>query len=107
MAAVELHLIVTYAQHLALKSFYDKSQSVMGGNFFSSYITMFEVRDSKASDLSCLYEALVQKKTLIICHDRVFTSLLCVLSLPSVLGRLIPLCYVKFKIIFYKFLFQI
>ena len=80
MAAVDLHLNVTYARHLALKSFYEKSQSVMGGNFFSSYSTMFELRDSKASDLNCLYEALVQKKTLIICHDRVFTSFLCVLS---------------------------
>ena len=49
---------------------------------------MFEIaqghRDSKASDLNCTYETLVQKEALTICQDRVFASFLCVLSLSSV-----------------------
>ena len=35
MAAVDLHLNATYAQHLALKSIYEKSKYVMGGKLFS------------------------------------------------------------------------
>ena len=34
-AAVKLHLNATYAQHLALKSVYEKRQYVMGGKLFS------------------------------------------------------------------------
>ena len=37
MAAVELHVNATfYAQHPALKSMYRKSQSLIGGQLFSS-----------------------------------------------------------------------
>ena len=76
MAAAGLHLNATYAQDRALKSVYEKSQSVTGGNLFTSQRTLFKqpqgLRDSKASDLNCLYEVLVQKEALIICHDRVF-----------------------------------
>ena len=36
MAAAELHLSATHAQHLALKSVYEKSQYIMGGKLFSS-----------------------------------------------------------------------
>ena len=42
MAAVELHLNTTYAQHIGLKSAYEKSQYVTGGKLFSSR-TVFEV----------------------------------------------------------------
>ena len=35
MAAVELHLNTTYAQHTGLKSAYGKSQYVTGGKLFS------------------------------------------------------------------------
>ena len=42
MAAVELHLNATYAQHLALKSVYEKRHYVMGGKLFSSKV-IFEV----------------------------------------------------------------
>ena len=41
MAAVELHLNATYAQHLALKSVYEKRQ--VGGKLFSSKIK-FELK---------------------------------------------------------------
>ena len=95
MAAVELHVNATYAQHPALKSVTGKSQSVIGGKLFSSCRTVFELAqglwDSKTSDLNYSYEALVQKKTLTICQDMVFASFLCVLSLSSVLGRFIQL----------------
>ena len=46
----------------------------MGGTLFSFYMTLFKLaqglRDSKASDLNCLYEALVQKEALTRCQDR-------------------------------------
>ena len=58
---------------------------------FSSYRAVFKLAqclpDSKTSELNCSYEALVQKEALTICHDRVFASFLCVLSLSSILGR--------------------
>ena len=41
-AAVKLHLNATYAQHLALKSVYEKRHYVMGGKLFSSKV-IFEV----------------------------------------------------------------
>ena len=69
-AAVELHLNPIYAQQLALKSVYEKSQSVIGGKLFTSSRTVFELaqglRDSKTSDLNCLYEVLVQNEALTI-----------------------------------------
>ena len=78
MAAVELHVNATYAQHPALKSVYGKIQSVIDGKLFSSYRTLFELaqglRDSKTCDLNCSYEALVQKEALTIYQDRVFVS---------------------------------
>ena len=82
-------------QHcIALKSVYGKNQSVIDGKLFSSYRILFELaqglRDSKAIDLNSSKEALVQKEALTVCRDRVFVSL-CVLSLPSVLGRSIHL----------------
>ena len=40
--AVKLHLNATYAQHLALKSVYEKRHYVMGGKLFSSKV-IFEV----------------------------------------------------------------
>ena len=45
MAAVSsyIHLNATYAQHLALKSVYEKNKYVMGGKLFSSYKTVFEL----------------------------------------------------------------
>ena len=81
MAAVELHVNATYyARHPALKSVYEKSQSVMSGKLFSSYRTVFELaqglRDTKTSDLNCLYETLVQKEEMTICQDRVFAPFL-------------------------------
>ena len=42
MAAVKIHLNATYAQHLALKSGFEKRQYEMGGKLFSSKI-MFEL----------------------------------------------------------------
>ena len=64
----------------------------------------------KTSDSNKLYKVLVQKEALIICHHRVFASFLCVLSLSSVLGRFIELCYPdnsgKFKNMFSRFLFK-
>ena len=44
IAAVELHLNATYAQHLELKSVYEKRQCItkMGGKLFSSG-TIFEL----------------------------------------------------------------
>ena len=96
MAAAELHVNATYyAQHPALKSVYEKSQSVMGGKLFSSYRTVFELaqglREAQTSDLNRSYKALVQKEAMTACQDRVFASFLCVLSLSSVLGRFIQL----------------
>ena len=41
-AAVKLHLNATYAQHLALKSVYEKKANIMSGNLFASRI-MFEL----------------------------------------------------------------
>ena len=80
MAAVELHVNVTYyAQHPALKSVYGKSQSVIGSKLFSSYRTMFAqgLWDSETSDImNRSYEALVQKEALTICQDRVLPSFL-------------------------------
>ena len=68
MAAIELHLNATYAQHPALKSVYEKSKSIMGGKLFPPYRTVFKLaqglRDSKASDLNCLYDALGQKEVM-------------------------------------------
>ena len=76
--------------------FMEKANSVIAGKLFSSYRTVFEqtqgLRDSKARDLNCSYKAFVQKEVLTICQDRVFASFLYVLSLSSVLGRLIHLC---------------
>ena len=97
MAVVELHLNATYAQHPALRSVDEKSQSVMNSKLFSSCRTVLEpaygLRDSETSDLNCSYEALIQKEALIVCHDRVFESFLCVLSLSSVLGKFIEMHY--------------
>ena len=42
MAAVKLHLIATYTEHLALKSVYEKRQYIMRGKLFSSKI-IFEL----------------------------------------------------------------
>ena len=97
MAAVELHLNATYyAQHPALKSVHEKSQSLLVDKLFSSYRGVFELiqslRDSKTSDLNCSYEAFVEKEALAICHG-MFASFLCVLSLLSVFGRFIHLYY--------------
>ena len=36
MAAAELHINATYAQNPALKSVYEKSQSVLSGKVFTS-----------------------------------------------------------------------
>ena len=59
----------------------------MGGKLFCSYRTVFGLgqglRDSKTSDLNCLYEALVQREALKICQDRVFGSFLCSSSIIS------------------------
>ena len=73
MADVELHLHATYhVQHPALKSDFEKSQSVMDGKLFFSNMTVSELTqsfpDTKTSDLNCLYEAVVQKKALTIRH---------------------------------------
>ena len=111
IAAVELHVNATYyAQHFALKSVYEKSQSVMGGKLFSSYRTVFVLaqglRKSLARDLNCSYEVLVQKEALTICQDRVFASFLCVLSLLSVLGKFKQLYYPDNGIFKYKKLFN-
>ena len=43
MAAVELHVDATYAQHPALKQVYGKDQSVIAGKLFSSYRTVFSI----------------------------------------------------------------
>ena len=74
MEAIELRINARYySQHLALKSVYGKSQSVIGGKLFSSYRIVFELAqeysDSKTSDFkNCLSnEALVQKEALTIC----------------------------------------
>ena len=58
--------------------------------------TVFELAqglpDSKTSDLSYSYEALVRKEAFTISQDRVFISFSYVLSLSSVLGRFMHLC---------------
>ena len=60
-----------------------------------SYKTVFEIaqglQDSKTSDLNCSYEVVVQKEALTTCQDRVLATFLWVLSLSSVLGRIIHL----------------
>ena len=89
-AAVEIYLNVTYAQLLALKSVYEKWQSVYewsGCKLFSSR-TMFELAHIKkypkdVTWIACMRH--VSKEVLTICQDRVSASFLCVLSL-SVLG---------------------
>ena len=44
MEAVELHVNATYyAQNSALESVYEKSQSLIVGNLFPSYRTVFEL----------------------------------------------------------------
>ena len=49
-------------------------------------------RDFKTSSLNYLYEALVQKEALDICQDSVlFATVLCTLSVSSVLGRFMHL----------------
>ena len=56
------------AQYPALKSIYEKNQSVMGGKLFSSYRIVFELArgicDSRTSDSNCSNESLVQKEAL-------------------------------------------
>ena len=42
MAAIELHLYATYAQHLALKSVYEKKEYIIGGKLISCS-TMLEL----------------------------------------------------------------
>ena len=60
MAAVELHVNVTYAQHPALKSVYGKYQSVIAGNYIPSgqclAVSTGSSRDSKTSDLNSFYQ---------------------------------------------------
>lgn len=91
--AVDLHLNATYAQKAALKSLYEKYQSVLGGKSFTSS-KIFEIHDSKTNALNCLYDVLVHNEALIIYHDRVFAwSFLRVLSWPLVLERFVQLCY--------------
>ena len=51
-------------------------------------------------------EALVQKEEMTIRQDKVFASFLCVLSLSSVLGRFIQLCYPDNSMYKYKTLFN-
>ena len=73
MASVDLHLNVPYdPQNPAIKSVYEKIQTVMRDKLFSSYWTVFELgqglRDFKTSDLDCSHEALAQTKALAICH---------------------------------------
>ena len=81
----------------------------MAGRLFFSYRRVFEqaqsLWDSKAIDLNCSYEAFVQKEALAICHG-MFASFLCVLSLSSVLGRFIQLCYPVNCMYKYKKLFS-
>ena len=97
MTTAELHLNATYySQHPALKSVDQKNQSLRGGMLFYSIgqcLGWHRVLKIKKSDLNCSFETLVQKEASIICHDRAFASLLCVLSLFSVLGRFIQLYF--------------
>ena len=55
-----------YAQHL--ESVYGKSQSVIGGKLFSSYLTTFEpgqgLWDSKTSALNCSCEELCPERSI-------------------------------------------
>ena len=86
MTAVKWHLYATYAQHLALKSVYEKRQ--VGGKLFSSKIK-FELKHflehpKEVTWIACMRHLL--REALTICQDRVFASFLCVLSLSSVLG---------------------
>ena len=76
MEAIELHRNARYyEQHPAIKSVYEKSQSVIGCKLFSSYRAVFELiqeySDSKTSDFNnCLSnEALAQKEALTVCQD--------------------------------------
>ena len=66
-AALELHVNATYyTQHPALKSVYEKSQSVIVSKLFTSNRVVFKpaqgLQDSKTSYLSYSYDALVRKK---------------------------------------------
>ena len=76
-----------------LESVFEKSQSVIGGKFFSFFRAVFEL--SKGSSI-------FQKKWSIllvwgtcpgISIDKVFASVLCVFLLSSVSGRFIQLCH--------------
>ena len=66
IAAVKLHLNVTYAQDRAFKSVDEKSWWEMSGKLIFSYRTMFKLaqgfRDSKTRDVN----ALVPKEVVII-----------------------------------------
>ena len=56
LAAAELHVNVAYhTQHPALKSVYGKSQSVIGGKLFSSYIG----KSAKTKILSKLFNSYI------------------------------------------------
>ena len=80
-AAFEIYLNVTYAQLLALKSVYEKWQSVYewsGYKLFSSR-TMFELGHIKkypkvVTWIACMRH--VSKEVLTICQDRVSASFL-------------------------------
>ena len=61
---------------------------------------------TKTSDLNCSYEALVQKEAMTIYQDRVFALFLWVLSLSSVLGMFIQMCYPNNGMYKYKKLFN-
>ena len=92
--AVKLHVNTRYyAQHQALKSVYGESQSVIVGKLVFSSRAIFEltqgILDSKTSDWNCSFETVVRKEVLTICQDKVCESFLCVLSLSSVLGKLL------------------
>ena len=67
MEAVELHVNATYyAQNSALESVYEKNQSLIVGNLFPSYRTVFELAhvlwDFKRSDLNCSYETCPERR---------------------------------------------
>ena len=61
---------------------------------------------TKTSDLNCSYEALVQKEAMTIYQDRVCALFLWVLSLSSVLGMFIQMCYPNNGMYKYKKLFN-
>ena len=82
-AAVKLHLNATYAQHLALKSVYEKRQYVMGGKLFSVKDNVWTITCLWTSQrIACMRHLL--REALTICQDRVFASFRYVL-LSSVL----------------------